>query len=147
MSGVSAIPEGHHSVQPYLIFKDTVAAIGFYAKAFGAKEELCMKGPDGRVGHAEVSIGDCRVMMADENASMGAYSPEHYGGSPVSLLLYTEDCDAVYATAIAEGAVSLREPADQPYGERMSGVRDPFGYQWYIATHLVEMSKDELERL
>ncbi|NYF80109.1 VOC family protein [Granulicella arctica] len=147
MSSVSAIPEGHHSVQPYLIFKDTVAAIAFYVKAFGATEKLCMKGPEGRVGHAEISIGDSRIMMADENAAMGAFSAEHYGGSPVSLLIYTEDCDAMYAQAVAAGAASLREPADQPYGDRMSGVKDPFGYQWYIATHILEISKEDLERI
>ena len=142
-----AIPEGYHSVQPYLMFKDTAAAMAFYAKAFGATERLCMKGPDGRIGHAEMVIGDSVIMMADENAAIGALSVEHFGGSPVSLMVYSEDCDLTYKAALAAGAVSEREPTDQSYGDRMCGVRDPFGYRWYVATHLFDLSKDELEKL
>ena len=143
----SGVPEGHHSVQPYLIFKSSVAAIDFYVRAFGAVEELCMKGPDGRVNHAQVRIGDSVVMMSDENASMAAYSPEHFGGSPVSLLVYTADCDAMYRDALRAGAESLRAPTDEPYGDRMCGVRDPFGYTWYLATHTFDVSKADLEKM
>jgi len=128
MSQVKPVPDGYHCVQPYLIFKNAAAAIAFCVQAFGATEKFRMAGPEGRIGHAEILIGDSTIMLADEAPQMDAYSPEHYGGSPISLLIYTADCDAVYAQALAAGAESLREPADQPYGDRMSGVRDPFGF-------------------
>jgi PhnB protein len=121
-------------------------AIEFYKKAFGATERLCMKQPDGRVGHAEIQIGDSCIMMADENPQIEAFAPAHYGGSPVSLLIYTEDCDRMFRQAIAAGAKSEREPADQFYGDRMAGVQDPFGYKWFIATHIKDVSKEELEK-
>ncbi|HEX4022507.1 MAG TPA: VOC family protein [Acidobacteriaceae bacterium] len=143
---VKAIPDGYHSVQPYLIFNGAAEAIEFYKKAFGATERLCMKGPDGRVGHAEIEIGDSCIMMADEHPQIGAFSPTHYGGSPVSIMIYAKDCDAMYRQALAAGAASQREPADQFYGDRMAGVKDPFGYQWYIATHIKDVSKEELEK-
>ncbi len=130
------IPDGYHSVQPYLMLKDCSSAISFYTQAFGAKEKMRMPNPDGRIGHAEITIGDSTIMMADEAPQMEAFSVEHYGGSPISLLIYTEDCDAMYKQALTAGAKSLREPADQSYGDRMSGVQDPFGYKWYIATAL-----------
>jgi PhnB protein len=117
----------------------------FYTQAFGARELLCMKGPDGLVGHAEMQIGDSHIMMADESPQMDAYGVKHYGGSPISLMLYTEDCDAMYAKALTAGAKSLREPADQPYGIRMSGVRDPFGYKWWIGTQIKVMSEREIQ--
>ncbi len=144
---VKAIPEGYHSVQPYLTIDGAVKAIEFYKKAFGAAELFCMKQKGGSVGHAEIQIGDSRIMMADESAAMEAYAPPHYGGSPVSLLIYTEDCDAMYHRAIAAGATSVREPADQSYGDRSSGVKDPFGYKWWISTHIKDMSQEEVEAL
>ena len=144
MSQVKPVPDGYHCVQPYLIFKDAAAAIAFCVQAFGATEKFRMPGPEGRIGHAEILIGDSTIMLADEAPQMDAYSPEHYGGSPISLLIYTADCDAVYAQALAAGAESLREPADQPYGDRMSGVRDPFGYKWYIATQIKDVSHEEM---
>lgn len=147
MSSVNGVPEGYHSVQPYLMFESSVAAIAFYAAAFGATERLCMKGADGRVGHAEIQVGDCCIMMADENAAIGAFGPAHYGGSAVSLLIYTADCDAMYRQALTAGAQSVREPADQPYGDRMCGIKDPFGYTWHIATHIRDVSKEELEQI
>lgn len=143
---VKPIPDGYHSVQPYLMIDGTAQAIDFYKRAFGATELLCMKQPDGRIGHAEIQIGDSIVMMADENPQIQAFSPAHYGGSPVSLLIYTEDCDRMYRQALAAGAKNEREPADQFYGDRMAGVRDPFGYQWFIATHVKDVSKEELEK-
>jgi PhnB protein len=145
LSQVKPIPEGHHSVEPYLMLKDCAAAITFYVKAFGAKEKLRMPGPDGRIGHAEIQIGDSVLMMADENPQMDAFSVEHFGGSPVSLLIYTEDCDRMYAQAVGAGAKGLREPADQPYGDRMAGVADPFGYKWWIATHIKDLNFDEMK--
>ncbi|MBB6144212.1 PhnB protein [Silvibacterium bohemicum] len=147
MSTAKVVPEGYHSVQPYLIFKRTGEAIDFYTKAFGAKERLRMAGKDGRIGHAEIEIGDSCLMMADENASFEAFSVEHFGGSPVSLMVYVADCDAMYKQALAAGATSTREPADQPYGDRMAGVKDPFGYFWYLGTRIKGMTKEELEQL
>jgi PhnB protein len=147
MSPVKRLPEGYHSVQPYLIFKSAAEAIDFYTKAFGATERMRMAGPDGRIGHAEIQIGDSCIMMADEHPQIGAFSAEHYGGSPISLMVYVDVCDAVYKQALAAGATSTREPADQPYGDRMAGVKDPFGYSWYLGTHIADMSKEELEQL
>ena len=146
-SSKGSVPDGYHSIQPYLIFKSASDAIAFYVKAFGATERLRMANPDGRIGHAEIVIGDSVIMMADEHPQIGAMSAEHYGGSPVSLMLYVDDCDAAYKQALTAGATSKREPADQPYGDRMAGVKDPFGFEWYLGTHIKDMSKEELENL
>ncbi|MGO8719683.1 MAG: VOC family protein [Acidobacteriaceae bacterium] len=143
---VKPIPDGYHSVQPYLMLNGAAKAIEFYKNAFGATERLCMTQPDGRIGHAELEIGDSCIMMADENPQIEAFAPTHYGGSPVSLLIYTEDCDRMYHQAMAAGAKSEREPADQFYGDRMAGVEDPFGYRWFISTHIKDVSKEELEK-
>lgn len=143
---VKPIPDGYHSIQPYLIIDGAAKAIEFYKKAFGATERLCMKQPDGKVGHAEIDIGDSCIMMADEHPQIKAFAPPHYGGSPVSLMIYTKDCDAMYKQALATGATSDREPTDQFYGDRMAGVVDPFGYKWYIATHIKDVSKEDLEK-
>jgi len=140
MSEVKPIPDGYHSVQPYLMFKNTAEAIAFYSNAFGAKEKRRMPDAQGRIMHAEIEIGDSIIMMADESPEWDVYSVEHFGGSPASLMIYTEDCDAMYAQAVAAGAQSIREPMDQPYGDRMSGVKDPFGYKWWIATHVKDVS-------
>ena len=146
MPQVKPIPDGYHSVQPYLMFKSSVDAIAFYMKAFGAKERFRMQDANKQVQHAEIEIGDSCIMMADEAPQMDAFSPEHYGGCPVSLLIYTEDCDAMYKQALAAGATSVREPADQFYGDRMSGVQDPFGYKWWIATHIKDVSPEEMQQ-
>ncbi len=147
MSAAKNIPDGYHSVQPYLMFKNTSEAISFYIKALGATERLRMNGPDGRIGHAEIQIGDSCLMMADESPSIGALSVQHYGGSPVSLMIYVEDCDAAFQQAIAAGAKSLSAPSDKPYGERMASVQDPFGFHWHLGTRIKEMTKEELENL
>lgn len=144
MSRVKPIPDGYHSVQPYLIFDNCAAAIAFYVKALGATERFRMPDSKGRIAHAEIQIGDSVLMMADEAPQMEAFSVGHFGGSPISLLIYTEDCDALYARALSAGGVSLREPADQPYGDRMSGIKDPFGYMWYLATHIKDVSYEEM---
>lgn len=146
MSQVKPIPDGYHSVQPYMVFMNTADAIAFYVKAFGAQEILRMNNKDGRIGHAEIRIGDSVIMMADEFPDLDAFSAEHFGGSAVGILIYTEDCDAMYKDALAAGATSTREPADQFYGDRMSGVKDPFGYRWWIATHVRDVSSEELEK-
>lgn len=146
MSPVKPIPDGYHSVQAYLIVKNCAAAIDFYKNAFGATERMRMTRPDGRIGHAEIQVGDSCIMMADEHADMDAFSPEHYGGSPISILLYVENCDALFRRAITAGGKSLRDPRDEPYGDRMSGILDPFGHKWWIATHIKDLSKEELEK-
>jgi PhnB protein len=144
MSQVKPIPDGYHTIQPYLVFKNCAEAIAFYIKAFGAREKFRMPDAQGRIGHAEIEIGDSTIMMADEAPQVDAFSVEHFGGSPISLLIYTDTCDAMYGKAVAAGAKSLREPADQPYGDRMSGVQDPFGYKWWIATHIKNVSYEEM---
>jgi PhnB protein len=145
MPAVKPIPDGYHSIQPYLILNNAAAAIDFYKKAFGAKERMRME-KDGRVQHAEIEIGDSCVMLADENPEMGAHSPEHYGGSPISLMVYVPDCDSVYNRAPDAGAKSEREPADQFYGDRMAGILDPFGYRWYLGTHIRDVSEEEMKQ-
>jgi PhnB protein len=143
----SCVPDGYHSVQPYLIFKNTSEALAFYAKVFGGTERLCIKEGSGHVAHAEIQIGDCCIMMADERPTIEAFSVDHFGGSPVTLMIYVPDCDAVYKGALAAGATSVREPADQPHGDRTAGVKDPFGYTWWISTNIKILSREELEKL
>ncbi len=147
MANGKAIPDGYHSLQPYLILKDCAKAIAFYEAAFGAKERMQAKRPDGRVQHAEMQVGDCVVMMADEAPEMNALSIQHFGGSPVNFYLYVDDCDKVYAQAIAAGATSISEPKDQHYGDRNAGVKDPFGFQWWIGTHIKDMGSSESQGL
>lgn len=145
MSPVKPIPDGYHSIQPYLHIRGAAEAIEFYKRAFGATERLRMAQPDGRIGHAELQFGDSVVMLADEFPERGIYSPAHFGGSGTSLMFYVEDCDAVYREALAAGAKSLREPADQFYGDRSAGVEDPFGFQWWLGTHIRDVSVEELQ--
>jgi PhnB protein len=141
MTQARKVPEGYHSLQPYLMFVDCRKAMAFYGKVFGATEKVMMKTPEGRVAHAEMAIGDSVLMMAEEHPEIGAFAAAHYGGSPVSLMVYVKDCDTTYAGAIAAGATTLREPTDQPYGDRMAGIVDPFGYKWWIAHSLAKESE------
>ena len=140
------IPKGYHAITPYLIVKRGAEAIQFYVRAFGAVEDERMEGPGGKIRHAEITIGDSRVMLADEHPEIGALSPQTIDGSPVSLHLYVEDVDAVVARAIAAGATLTRPVADQFYGDRVGGITDPFGHRWFIATHKEDLTKDELHR-
>jgi len=135
---VKAIPDEYHSVQPYLIVKGAAKLIDFMKQAFGATEKMRMGGPDGTIGHAEVQIGDSVVMLADAN--------EMFPAMPATLLVYVEDCDAVYKRALAAGAKSERAPEDQFYGDRSAGVNDASGNRWYIHTHIEDVSPDELGR-
>ena len=144
--GVKPIPEGYHTATPYLIVGDGARALEFYKQAFGATELFRMAGPDGRIGHAEIKIGDSPIMLADEHPEMNARSPRTLGGSPVSLVLYVEDVDAVVEQAVAAGAKLTRPVANQFYGDRTGGVEDPFGHVWYIATHVEDVSPEELQR-
>lgn len=123
----------YNTVQPYMAMKNCAAALEFYKTAFGATERMRMKRPDGSIMHAEIQLGDTCLMMADENAELGFFSPEHYGGSPIGLNINVKDCDAQFHRAIAAGAKAVREPADQSYGDRNAGVVDPFGYKWWIS--------------
>jgi PhnB protein len=140
------IPEGYHSLTPYLIVDGAAAAIEFYKKAFGAVETVRMPGPDGRIGHAEIRIGDSIVMLADENPGMNARSPKTVGGSPVSLLLYVENVDRVVETAVAAGAKIERPIEDKFYGDRMGGIVDPFGHHWYVGTHIEDVTPEEMKK-
>jgi len=143
---VKPIPDGYHSVTPYLILHDATAALEFYKKAFGAVELLRMPAPGGRIGHAEIRIGDSPVMLADENLEINARSARTIGGSPISLMVYVPNVDAVVAQAVAAGGKLVRPVADQFYGDRTGGVDDPFGFHWYIATHVEDVPPDELEK-
>ncbi len=143
---VKPIPEGYHTATPYLIVKDAARAIEFYKKAFGATELMRMADASGKIGHAEIKIGDSPIMLADEVPGMGYRSPESLGGSPVSILLYVEDVDAVFNQAVAAGAKVERPVKDQFYGGRTGGVTDPFGHVWYIATHKEDVSPEELQK-
>ncbi len=145
-SKVKPIPEGYHTATPYLIIKGAAKALDFYQRAFGATEILRMPRPDGRIGHAEIRIGDSVIMLADEHPEMNARSPESLGGSPVSIYLYVENVDAVFNQAVAAGAKVERPLAGQFYGDRTGGVKDPFGYSWYIATHTEEVSPEEVQK-
>ena len=147
MSKVSPIPEGYTSVTPYLVVKDAAKAIEYYKKVFGAKELFRMDGPNGTVGHAELQIGNARIMLADENPSMGQghSSATSIGSSPVSLYLYIPDVDRVVERAVAEGAKIIKPIQDQFYGDRSGFVQDPFGHFWGIATHVEDVSPQEME--
>ncbi len=143
---VKAIPTGYHTVTPYLIVRDAASALAFYQRAFGATELLRMAGPQGKVMHAEIKIGNSIIMLGEETPEMGAHSPQSIGGSPVSLFVYVKDVDAVFAQAVSAGAKELRAVKDQFYGDRTGGVMDPYGHLWYLATHIEDVSPDELQR-
>jgi PhnB protein len=145
-STIKPIPEGYHSATPYMICKGAAEAIEFYKKAFGAVEVMRMAGPNGQIGHAEIRIGDSHIMLSDEHPEMGIYSPQHYGGSPISVLLYVENADATVNTAVAAGAKVTRPLKDEFYGDRAATVADPFGHQWYVHTHIKDVSPEELHR-
>jgi PhnB protein len=147
MSKVSPIPQGYHSITPYLVIKGAAQAIEYYKKVFGATEVVRMNGPDGKVGHAELKIGDSLIMLADENPSMGAgyTSATSIGASPVSLYLYLPDVDNAIERAAAAGARILRPAKDQFYGDRSGFIQDPFGHLWGIATHVEDVSPEEMK--
>jgi len=143
---VKAIPDGHHSVTPYLSIKGAGEAIEFYKKAFGATEVMRFPQPDGRVGHAELQIGDSRVMLADEFPEMDFIGPHARGGSPVHLHLYVEDVDTVVRRALSAGAREVRPVQDQFYGDRLGTVADPYGHVWHVSTHKEDLSMEELKK-
>ena len=143
---VNHIPEGYHSVTPYLIVDGAAEAIRFYGEAFGAVEVLRMPMGENKLAHAEVKIGDSHVMLADEFPDMGHLGPHKRGGPTASLMIYVPDVDAAYAKAIAAGAKEERAPADQFWGDRMGTLLDPFGHRWSLATHVEDVAEDEMQR-
>ena len=143
---VKPIPEGYHSVTPYLIVRGGAAAIEYYTKAFGAKELFRFPAPDGKIGHAEIRIGDSPIMLADEYPDMGYNGPQTVGGSPVSLMIYVEDVDATFNRAIENGGTVKEAVQDKFYGDRIGTVIDPFGHVWHMATHKEDVSMEEMER-
>jgi PhnB protein len=146
MAKVKPIPEGYRSITPYLFIRGAARAIDYYKNVFGAKEKLRMPNPDGKIGHAELEIGDSVVMLADENPHIQAKSPETLGGTTASLLLYLENVDSVVDNAVKAGAKILRPVADQFYGDRMGTILDPFGQMWSVATHIEDVSPDEMKK-
>lgn len=142
---VKPIPAGYHSITPYLIIDGAAAALDFYKRAFGAKETVRM--PHGeRIAHAEIVIGDSHVMLADENPEMGAHAPQPGTRTPVGMMLYVNDVDAVFKRAVAAGAQVERPLANQFYGDRTGGIIDPFGHRWYLGTHIEDVSPKEMKR-
>ena len=139
------IPEGYHSVTPYLVVDDAKAAIDFYKRAFGAQEKFRMEMGD-RIGHAEILIGDSHVMLADEFPEMGHRGPKALGGTPVSLMIYVEDVDKIFPQALAAGAKEQRPLVNQFYGDRSGTLLDPFGHQWTVSTHIEDVPEDEMQR-
>ncbi|HET8563976.1 MAG TPA: VOC family protein [Candidatus Binatia bacterium] len=143
---VKPIPEEYRGATPYLSVKEAARAIEFYKKAFGAREVMRMPQPDGKIGHAEVRIGDAPIMLADEFPEMNFRSPQSIGGTPVNIVVYVQDVDALVKQAEAAGAKVLKPPADQFYGDRMAWLEDPFGHSWSFATHIEDVSPEEMQK-
>jgi uncharacterized glyoxalase superfamily protein PhnB len=143
---VEAVPKAYGSVTAALAVRGAADAIAFYEKAFGAKELSRMPGPDGKLMHAEVKIGDTIVMLGDEAPEMGSPSPQALNGSPVSLMLYVKDVDAVFARAVAAGAKPVMPPADMFWGDRYGALTDPFGHRWSIATHKADLTPKQMQK-
>ena len=145
MANVNPIPEGYHSVTPYLIINGAVEAIEFYKTAFGAIELFRME-HEGKIGHAEIKIGDSPIMLADEQPAMGYVSPQALGGTPVSLMIYVDDVDTIYKQAIASGGVEMKALQDQFYGDRSGTLKDPYGHIWTVATHKEDVTPEEMDK-
>jgi len=140
------IPDGYHTATPYLIVKGAAEAIDFYKRVFGATEVMRMADPQGRIGHAEIRIGDSVIMLADEHPEMGYRGPQTVGGSSVSIMLYLEDVDTVFNRAVSAGAKARRPVANQFYGDRSGVLEDPFGHVWTISTHMEDVAPEEMRR-
>jgi PhnB protein len=142
----SPIPEGYPRVAPYLIVDGAAEAIEFYKTVLGVTERMRMPGPDGRIGHAELELGDSVIMLADENPEMGARSPRSVGGTPVTIFAYLEDVDAAFERALAAGATTLSDVEDRFYGDRAGQLEDPFGHRWDLATHIEDVPPEEMTK-
>jgi PhnB protein len=145
-NNVNPIPEAYRSATPYLSVRDATQAIKFYTRAFGAREVMQLRQPDGKVGHAELRIGDAPIMLADEVPEINFRSPESIGGTPVNILIYVNDVNALVEQATAAGAKLLRPVEDQPYGSRVAVLEDPFGHSWSFATHIEDVSWEDIEK-
>ena len=146
MADVKPIPDGYPQVIPYLCVDGAKDAIEFYTSVLGAKERMHMPSPDGKIGHAELELGDSLIMLADEFPEMGVRGPKAVGGTPVMIMIYVEDADAVFEAAVAAGATALRPMEDQFYGDRTGQFEDPFGHRWSVATHVEDVPPDEMEK-
>jgi PhnB protein len=141
---VQSVPEGYHTATPYLVVRDASLAIDFYTRAFGATELFRMPGPGGRIPHAELQIGDSRIMLSDESPEMGSRSPQTLGGTGSSVFLYVDDADAVFKQALAAGANELAALQDMFWGDRFGKLADPFGHEWSVATHIEDVTPEEM---
>lgn len=139
------IPDGFHTLTPHIIVSDAVKAIAFYKRAFGAKEVSAMRGPEGEIMHAELDLFGSRLMLANSSPQWHCFGPEHYKGSPVTLHLYVEDCDKVFAQATKAGAVVVMPVEDAFWGDRYGKLKDPFGHEWSVATHKKDLSATQIE--
>jgi PhnB protein len=146
MSKVNYIPSGYHTVTPYLAIRNAAAAVAFYRHAFGAELTLKLDMPDGKIAHAEIRIGNSTLMMSEENEAWGNRGPQSLGGSPVFMMIYVPDVDAAFARALQAGAVEVKPVENQFYGDRSGTLKDPFGYQWTLATHVEDVSQEEGQR-
>lgn len=146
MAKVPFQPAGYHSVTPYLAVRGAKAAVDFYRRAFGAELVMKLNLPDGSITHAEIRIGDSILMMSEENEQWGNRSPLALGGSPVFLMIYVPDADTAFAKAIAAGCTQVKPVEDQFYGDRSGTLKDPYGYQWTLATHIEDVSAEEGQR-
>jgi PhnB protein len=143
---VKPVPDSYSRVTPYLVVDGAAQAIEFYKKAFGARERYRIGAPEGKIGHAEIEIEGMALMLADEFPEMDARSPKSLGGTPVSFLIYVENCDARFKQALAAGGKETRPVKDQFYGDRSGTFEDPFGHTWTLATHIEDVSPEEMER-
>ena len=146
MANVKAIPEGYRSITPYLFVKDAAKAIEFYKNVFGASERMRMPTPDGKILHAELQIGDSVIMLTDENPKMGATGPQTLGGTSISIHAYFENVDEVAQKAVEAGAKLIRPVKNQFYGDRTGTLIDPFGHMWSVATHVEDVSPEEMQK-
>lgn len=143
---VTAIPKGYHSITPYLIINDAARAIDFYKKAFGAKEIMRMEQPGGKIGHAELKIGDAKIMLADEHPEIDARSPQSYGGTPVGIHLYIKNVDSIVNKAVSNGAKLVNPVENRFYGDRSGTLEDPYGHKWYVSTHIENVSAAQMKK-
>jgi PhnB protein len=143
---VKAVPDGYHTVTPYLTVRGAASAIDFYKRAFGATELFRMPGPDNKVMHAEITIGNSRVMLADESAAAGSQSPQALNGTPAGIFLYVEDVDATFKQAIKAGGKETQPVQDMFWGDRFGKLTDPFGHKWMLATHIEDVTPQEMEK-
>ena len=143
---IKPIPAGFHAVTPYLTIRGAHQAMDFYARAFAARETLRLTGPNGAIMHAQMRIGDSLIMLSEDSAAWGAYGPQHYNGTSVTICLYHMDVDALFEQAVAAGATVKRPLADQFYGDRTADLLDPYGHSWHIAMHQEDLTQEQMQR-